>query len=50
VFNASEAPEIAAAGADLDSVGRILQQLLNEGIFFISGVVCGSAATTAAGN
>ena len=35
----SEAPQIVAAGADLDSSGRIFQQLLKERIVFIGSAI-----------
>jgi ATP-dependent Clp protease protease subunit len=37
--HASEAPEILAAGADLESSGRIFQQLLKERIVFIGSAI-----------
>ena len=37
--HASEAPQIVAAGADLESSGRIFQQLLKERIVFIGSAI-----------
>jgi len=37
--NASETPRITAAGADLDSAGRVFQQLLKERIVFIGSAI-----------
>ena len=36
---ASSAPQITAAGADLDSAGRVFQQLLKERIVFIGSAI-----------
>ena len=37
--NASEVPHITAAGADLESAGRVFQQLLKERIVFIGSAI-----------
>ena len=37
--NASAAPQITAAGADLDSAGRVFQRLLKERIVFIGSAI-----------
>ena len=37
--NASDAPRITAAGADLESAGRVFQQLLKERIVFIGSAI-----------
>ena len=37
--NASETPLVTAAGADLESSGRVFQQLLKERIVFIGSAI-----------
>ena len=37
--NASQVPQISAAGADLDPTGRVFQQLLKERIVFIGSAI-----------